>query len=564
MPSSTPTPSRLPLASSPADPWPDPALSPPRKVLCVYPRHTNGYPAFAHSFRFFPKTKSLSPPLGLLLVAGTLPAHWSVRFVDEDIRPALDADFLWSDLVLTSGTHAQRLLLADVADRAHRHGKVIALGGPAVSASPEDYPMFDLLHVGEMGDATRALVAALAESIDRPAAQRVFRTTDRLALDDFPLPAYHLVDPHHYLMLNLQWSSGCPFTCEFCDIPALYGKAPRIKSNARVLEELDSILAQGPLGAVFFVDDNLIGNKKAFRQLLPDLIAWQKEHGHPLQLVGECALNVAQEPDILAMMREANFVEVYVGLETPEVDALVAMSKRQNLRKPPIDSVRAIQDGGIAVSVGLIVGLDTDTATTADSIVEFVEAAEIPHVVVNMLYALPHSPLWDRLEAEGRLIPREFVTDSNIVFSEPRERVMARWRSLVERLYEPGVVIGRYRRSFARVLPQRLPLPPRRPTLAQVFLGLYALAATAYFVLLRSRYRRAFAPFGLDLLRGGHVDSLISAVSVSYHMIAYRDGVLAKGAQPCIHTAATPSAQSSTGPSTGGTSADDITFAHVG
>src|SRR5215475_11446579 len=305
-----------------------------RRVLCVFPAYTPSFGTFQHAFPLMGRVRAFMPPQGLLLIAAYMPESWPVRFVDENIAEATDADFAWADVVLVSGMHVQAPQIHDICVRAHAAGKVVALGGPSVSGAPEMYPDFDYIHVGEIGDGTDKLIATLDADCTRPAAQVRFETAERLPLPDFPVPAYHLIRLDRYLLGSLQFSSGCPYRCEFCDIPALYGRQPRLKTPQQILAELDALLAAGIKTSIYFVDDNFIGNKKAARELLPHLVAWQKLRGYPVQLCCEATLNIAKSPEILAMMREAYFCTVFCGIESPELGALDAMQKSQNRAVP--------------------------------------------------------------------------------------------------------------------------------------------------------------------------------------------------------------------------------------
>src|SRR6059036_2314767 len=215
-----------------------------RRLLCVFPAYTPSFGTFSHAYNLMPGVHAFMPPQGLLLIAAYMPAQWPVRFVDENIKPASATDLAWADVVLISGMHIQAPQIRDIARRAHAAGKVVALGGPSVSASPEMYPEIDYLHIGELGDATDALIARLDERVALPAAQMRFETAERLALTDFPIPAYDLVPLRRYLMLTLQFSSGCPYRCEFCDIPGLYGRQPRLKTPQQITAELDAMRRQ--------------------------------------------------------------------------------------------------------------------------------------------------------------------------------------------------------------------------------------------------------------------------------------------------------------------------------
>src|SRR5579863_4746651 len=204
-----------------------------RHILCVFPRYAPSFGTFQHAYPLMDGVRAFMPPQGILVVAAYLPAEWQVRLVDENVRPATPGDFAWADAVFVSGMHVQAAEIVAIAARAREHGKVSVLGGPSVSACPEEYPQFDYLHLGEIGDATDALIEALDADVRPPPAQRRFTTSERLPLADFPVPAYHLIEGRRYFLGNVQFSSGCPYRCEFCDIPALYGRQPRLKQIGR-------------------------------------------------------------------------------------------------------------------------------------------------------------------------------------------------------------------------------------------------------------------------------------------------------------------------------------------
>src|SRR5262249_18898069 len=317
-----------------------------RNILCVFPRYTPSFATFEYAYPLAGGVRACMPPQGLLLIAAVLPKEWNVRFVDENMETAPADCFAWADAVLVSGMHIQRRRINELCQRVHAAGKVAVLGGPSVSACPEYYPDFDYLHIGELGDATDALIATLAEDISRPSEQVVFTTRSRRDMRDFPAPAYELAEIGSYLLGNIQFSSGCPYTCEFCDIPGLYGRVPRLKTPAQILAELDKLLARGVNGSVYFVDDNLIANRRALRELLPHLVAWQKRNGYAISLSCEATLNIARSPEILALMREAAFTTIFCGIETPEPEALRAISKTHNMMVPILEAVQTINRHG--------------------------------------------------------------------------------------------------------------------------------------------------------------------------------------------------------------------------
>ena len=310
-----------------------------RRVLCVFPAYAPAFGTFSHAFKLV-GAKAFMPPQGLLLIANYLPENWPVRFIDENMVRAKPADFAWADVVLVTGMHIQAAQIHDIYDRARAAGKVAALGGPSVSAAPETYPEYEYLHLGELGNATDQLIARLDATIAAPPAQVRFVTKERLPLTDFPFPAYDLVRLDRYLLGTLQFSSGCPYLCEFCDIPNLYGRQPRMKSPQQLIGELDFILSQKAYPAsIYFVDDNFIGNRKAAREMLPHLVAWQKRNGYPVSFACEATLNIAKQTEILEMMREARFDAVFVGIETPELEALKAMHKEHNASLPMMEAI---------------------------------------------------------------------------------------------------------------------------------------------------------------------------------------------------------------------------------
>src|SRR5262245_14858375 len=397
-----------------------------RRILCVFPRYAPSFGTFQYAYPLTDGVRAFMPPQGLLVIAAALPASWAVRFVDENIAPATRDDFLWADAVFVSGMHIQRRAINEICARAHAVGRVAVLGGPSVSAAPENYPDFDYLHVGELGDATDELMARLARDPSRPARQVVLTTDERRPLTEFPLPAYELAQIPRYFIGSIQFSSGCPYQCEFCDIPALYGRNPRLKTPQQVTAELDKLLACGAWGSIYFVDDNLIANRRALRELLPHLIEWQQRNGYALTFTCEATLNIAKRPELLELMREAAFITVFCGIETPDPGALKAMAKGHNLMMPILEAVDTLNRHGMEVVSGIILGLDTDTPSSGDGILEFVARSRIPVPTINLLQALPKTPLWDRLRDEGRLVEDE-DRESNVDFRLPYASVVAMW-----------------------------------------------------------------------------------------------------------------------------------------
>jgi radical SAM superfamily enzyme YgiQ (UPF0313 family) len=500
-----------------------------RRVLLVFPRYAKSFGTFDHAFALL-GVRAFMPPQGVLLIAALLPREWEIKFVDENVRPLRTDELEWADVVFLSGMHVQRARINELNERAHRAGKLTVLGGPSVSAAPEFYPEVDLLHCGEAGDVTWKLFEHLDQRVDRPAQQLVFRTGERLPLSEFPSPAYDLIEADHYLMGSIQFSSGCPFTCEFCDIPGLYGRKPRVKMPAQVIGELDQLRAAG-MYSVYFVDDNFIANPNAALELLPHLVEWQKRHGRPLRLACEASLNVSMYPQILELMRQAGFITVFCGTETPEPAALRAMKKTQNLRRPILESVQTLNRYGLEVASGIILGLDTDTPETPEAILDFARESQIPLMTVNLLYALPKTPLYERLDREGRILT-DPECDSNIVFLESKETVLARWRQVIADLYEPANVYARFLTQTRNTYTNR-PAPEKafqQLTWRNIRRAMRIFSRIVWHVGFRSDYRRHFWKMFWSLIWRGQLETIFHVTIVAHHLISYtRQALEGKG-----------------------------------
>jgi radical SAM superfamily enzyme YgiQ (UPF0313 family) len=494
-----------------------------RRILCVFPRYTSAFGTFENSYPLTDGVKAFMPPQGLLLIAAYLPENWQVRFVDENLRAASNADFEWAEVVFVSGMHIQRAHINDICRRAHSFDLPVALGGPSVSACPEYYPSFDYLHVGELGDATHELIARLADDISRPAEQVVLKTADRVAMTDFPIPAYELADIKKYMLGSIQYSSGCPYQCEFCDIPGLYGRNPRLKSPGQIIAEIERLRACGMKDTVYFVDDNFIGNRKAALDLLPHLIEWQKKNGYPMRFACEATLNIAKRPEILEKMREAFFVTVFCGIETPDPDALKAMHKDHNMMVPIMEGVKILNSYGMEVVSGIIMGLDTDKPGTADALLSFIDQSKIPLLTINLLQALPKTPLWDRLEREDRLVNDDDSRDSNVKFLMPYEEVVGSWKRTMEIAYDPEKLFERFEYQCEYTFKNRIKVPvnPEMKSWANIRRGLIMMRNIFWKVGVLGSYKRAFWKFAVGRIKRGDIEGLIASSLIAHHLIVF-------------------------------------------
>jgi radical SAM superfamily enzyme YgiQ (UPF0313 family) len=405
-------------------------------------------------------SRAQSPPLGLMTVAALLPPDWTVRLVDRNADTLQDADLKWADMVMTGGMLPQRADTFTVIDLAHRHGKPAIVGGPDPMSSPEEYEDADFRVLGEAEGLIEHFIAAWNAG-DRKGTFEAERF--KADVTTSPVPRFNLVEFKRYSYMGVQFSRGCPFTCEFCDIIELYGRVPRSKTNEQMLGELQALYDAGYRGHINFVDDNLIGNKKALKRFLPALAAWQRARGYPFELSTEASMNLADDRELLDMMSAANFFGVFVGIESPDTDTLVAMQKKQNTRRSLVDSVHKLYDAGIIVIAGFIVGFDSERDKVAPQMIECIEAMSIPVCMVGLLTALPTTQLTRRLEAEKRLLPLAFdhgdhcTTGLNFVTKRPRRDILADYREILAAVYAPGAYFGRLR-AVCRALK-----PPRHP-----------------------------------------------------------------------------------------------------
>jgi radical SAM superfamily enzyme YgiQ (UPF0313 family) len=427
----------------------------PCNVLLVYPRFA------ADTFWNYKATCELfgarcpAPPLGLITVAALLPTSWSLRLIDRNAEELTAQDLDWADLVMTGGMLPQQVDTLDVIDLCHARGKPVAVGGPGVTSTPHLYAAADFRVLGEAEGVIDAFIAAW-ESGAREGLFEIEKFT--VDVTKSPTPRFSLLNFDYYLHIGVQFSRGCPFTCEFCDIIELYGRVPRAKTNSQMLAELDELYRLGYRGHVDFVDDNLIGNKKAVRTFMPELKTWLEANDYPFEFTTEASVNLADDDDFLKAMRDANFVAIFVGIESPNSDTLIATKKKQNTRRSLVESIHKIYASGIFVTAGFIVGFDDEKGSIADAMIEFIEEAAIPVCMVGLLYALPNTQLTRRLEKEGRLHPTPLDLRSrtgsadqctqglNFDTVRPRQEIHLDYKRILEKIYEPKAYAERVER----------------------------------------------------------------------------------------------------------------------
>lgn len=421
-----------------------------QKILFVHPQHEVSYWGFQHSLPLYGK-KAMHPPLGLITVAALLPRCWDLRLVDTNIEELDDEDILWADMVFTGGMTSQADSLLELLDRCKRLDRPTVVGGPFGSGHPqrlENKPDYMVLDEAEI------TLPLFLEDLERGEPKAIYRSTDKPDVSQSPIPRFDLLDLAAYGVMDIQFSRGCPFNCEFCDIITLYGRVPRTKTPEQTLAEFQALHELGYRGPLFLVDDNFIGNKKAVRKLMELLIPWMEERNRPFTLITEASVNLAEDDRLLEDMYRAGFKRVFLGIETPSLESLKETQKLQNMRRSMVESVHHIIDHGIQVMAGFIVGFDNDEEDIFDRQIEFIQQAEIPWAMVGVLAAIPNTQLWTRLEKEGRLLgyhTGDQFGRTNFRTNLDSDVLMRGYLRILETIYQPDAYFERVMSVVARI-----------------------------------------------------------------------------------------------------------------
>jgi radical SAM superfamily enzyme YgiQ (UPF0313 family) len=435
-------------------------------------------------------------PLGMITVGALLPWEWELRLIDLNTAPLDDADIDWADLVFIGGMLPQQSRFLQLIDRVHDRGKRVVAGGPDVTSQPEVYASADYLVLGE---AECSMPDFLAD-LERGATSGRYVPDRRPEMTESPVPRFDLLNLNSYLMIGVQFSRGCPFNCEFCDIIELYGRKPRTKPPAQVMRELDALYALGYRGHVDFVDDNFIGHKAKAKDILRAVKKWSAEHGHPFFFSTEASINVADDDELLGLMRDLDFRYLFIGIESPEDAILSATQKSQNLRRDLVADLHKIYDHGIVVNGGFILGFDDETSTCAGSMIDVIERGNIVMSMIGLLYALPNTQLTRRLQTENRLLKGfgrlsaeneatevdQATSGLNFITKRPRAEVLDDFLHVLEQTYSTKKYFDRCLRlaKVIRVEPRFKPNWKRKLRYASAFLkcvvGLGVRPATAY------------------------------------------------------------------------------------
>jgi radical SAM superfamily enzyme YgiQ (UPF0313 family) len=459
------------------------------KILLINPEFPDTYWSFRHALPFEGK-RSVFPPLGLLTVSALLPFSWERRLVDLNIEGLKSSDIEWADMVFATAMLVQKESLQGVVKKCKALGKRVVIGGPYVTTSAENLPEADHIFLGE----AETTIPEFVHDLERGCARRVYQAQERPALSDSPLPHFNLAKLKHYSAMSVQYSRGCPFQCEFCDIIEIYGRVPRTKSTAQMLAELDALRDMGWRGTVFIVDDNFIGNKRNVKLLLPELTEWQERHGRPFEFHTEASVNLADDNALLDAMRRAGFNRVFLGIETPVEESLKEARKTQNTRGNLLDSVKKIQGHGIEVMAGFIVGFDSDPDDIFERQINFIRESAIPLAMVGLLTALPDTQLWRRLKREGRLLAESNGDNTscslNFVPKMNAARLIEGYRTILQTIYKPSEYYQRALECLKRVS-QDGPTPLKYDLVS----GLVSLARIAFKLGVLDRERGEFWRF---------------------------------------------------------------------
>lgn len=422
------------------------------------------YPCFPQSFWSYDRfmkiagLKAVIPPLGIITVAALLPQDWEIRFYDRNVNPETDGDWEWCDMVILSAMLVQKPDFHALIQKAVRLGKKVVVGGPYPTSVPQDAlssgAHYLVLDEGEI------TVPQFLEALAQGKGQGIFRATEKPDVTQSPIPRFNLLQRDAYFMMAIQFSRGCPFNCEFCDIITLYGRKPRTKEPNQTLAELQTLYDLGWRGSLFIVDDNFIGNQRNAKRLLRELIPWMKEHDYPFTFMTEASVNLAEDDELLQLMQSAGFYAVFLGIETPDQDSLQVTRKVQNTRNPLLEACRKINEAGLLIYAGFILGFDGERSGAGERIQAFVEESSIPQPMLGLLQALPNTALWNRLQGEQRLLEGVGVTEvgdqntlMNFIPSRPVAEIAKEYVEGFWMLYEPTNYLRRCFEQCLNIVP---------------------------------------------------------------------------------------------------------------
>ena len=422
-------------------------------ILLVYPKYPDTFWSFKHALKFVSKKASF-PPLGLLTVAALLPKDWYKRIIDMNANKLMDDDILWADFIFISAMSIQSESADEVIKRCKRLNAKIVAGGPLFTSSPEKYQSIDHVILNE----AEITLPKFLSDLGNGKAKHLYTSENWADITATPLPLWELISINNYTSMNVQYSRGCPYDCDFCDITVLYGRKPRTKTKQQVIDELDAIYFTGWRGPVFFVDDNFIGNKaKLKKEILPAIAAWNEKRNNPFYFNTEASINLADDDKLMQLMVKAGFEAVFIGIETPNEKSLVECNKTQNRNRDLISSVKKIQESGLEVQGGFIVGFDNDPPAIFDKLISFIQESGIVTAMVGLLNAPQGTKLQKRLLAEGRLL-KDFSgsnTDINFIPQMGSAVLLNGYKKIINTIYSPKYYYERVMRFMKDFEPKK-------------------------------------------------------------------------------------------------------------
>lgn len=444
------------------------------RVLLIYPEFPDTFWSFKHALKFIRKRASL-PPLGLMTVAAMLPVEWEKRLVDVNVRKLTRKDLDWADMAFVSAMTVQESSVREIISRCKGAGIKVVAGGPLFTIESDGFEDVDHFVLNE-GEVT---LPRFLRDLERGRAERVYRTREFADIEKTPAPLWELADMKRYSTMSIQYSRGCPFQCEFCNVTALFGHKPRTKTGAQVIGELDGLHRQGWRGGVFVVDDNFIANKKKLKkELLPALIDWQKRKGG-IAFNTEASINLADDDELMEMMVEAGFDTVFIGIETPDEAGLAGCLKKQNENRDMIADVKRIQRAGLQVQGGFIVGFDSDTPAIFQRQIDFIQKSGIVTAMVGLLQAPPGTKLYERMKKEGRLLGRTSGDNvdgtTNIIPAMNIDMLREGYKQILDHIYAPKHYYRRLRTFLAEHTPPKVKTRQDTQRVLALFRSMYHL-----------------------------------------------------------------------------------------
>ena len=468
-------------------------------ALLVYPRCPDVFWNLKHILRFMSR-KALLPPLGLLTVAAMLPDSWNLKVVDMAVTKLTDKDIGWADMVFISGMYVQGRSVREIIDRCKELGAVTVGGGPLFTVEGESFDDVDHLILGEAEITLPIFLADLAAGDPK----HIYSSTEFANIKNTPPPRWDLIDVNKYVCMGVQYSRGCPFGCDFCEVTKLFGHRMRLKSASQLIAEFENLYKAGWIGSVFVVDDNFIGNKAVVkREILPAITEWMKKHDYPFYLNTQVSINIADDEELMSMMSAAGFEKVFIGIETTDEQSLQECSKVQNVNRDMVGCVKKIQSFGLEVQGGFIVGFDSDKASVFEDTINFIQSSGILTAMVSLLVAPKGTELYNRLASENRLLETNLCENDDYTVSfvtkMDAEDLETGYKRVLSTIYSP-------RLYYLRMMTMLKNYKPRKKKMRLRLLSLEALAKSIWLIGICGKDRRYFwKPFFWVLFRRPHL-----------------------------------------------------------